>query len=55
MDVSVEIRVECIRRAKAFLQYHPDLTADLTGELWSVRESWAPVWHVDLMVGYVMV
>jgi len=36
VDVSVDVRVECIRRAKEFLQYHPDLAADLIGELWSV-------------------
>ena len=33
VDVSVEVRVECIKRAKEFLQYHPDLVDDLTGEL----------------------
>jgi len=38
VDVSVEVRVECVKRAKEFLQYHPDLVADLTGELQSFRE-----------------
>ena len=38
VDVSVEVRVECIKRAKEFLQYHPDLVADLTGELQSFKE-----------------
>lgn len=38
VDVSVDVRVECIKRAKEFLQHHPDLAADLTGELESCRE-----------------
>ncbi|KAL9973177.1 hypothetical protein ACROYT_G019595 [Oculina patagonica] len=33
VDINVDVRVECIKRAKEFLQYHPDLAADLTDKL----------------------
>ncbi len=37
VDINVDVRVECIKRAKEFLQYHPDLAADLTGELDNIQ------------------
>lgn len=31
VDISVDVRVECIKRAKEFLQHHPVLASDLAG------------------------
>ena len=39
VDISIDVRVECIKRAKEFLQHHPDLAADLAGKLCLVNES----------------
>lgn len=33
VDISVDIRVECIKRARDFLQHHPDLGSDLADKL----------------------
>lgn len=33
MDISVDVRVECVKRAKEFLKYHPDLVTDVTDKL----------------------
>lgn len=33
VDISVDVRVECVKRAKEFLKYHPDLVTDVTGDL----------------------
>lgn len=32
VDISVDVRVECVKRAKEFLKYHPDLVTDVTGD-----------------------
>lgn len=32
VDISVDVRVECIKKAKEFLQHHPDLAGDLAGK-----------------------
>lgn len=45
VDISVDVRVECIKRAKEFLQHHPVLASDLAGrccmkfieKIWSDR------------------
>lgn len=33
VDISVDVRIECIKRAKEFLRYHPGLAADITDKL----------------------
>ena len=32
VDISVDVRVECVKRAKEFLKHHPDLVTDVTGD-----------------------
>ena len=36
VDINVDVRVECVKRAKEFLKYHPDLVTDVTGEFFLV-------------------
>lgn len=33
VDISVDVRVECVKRAKEFLKHHPDLVTDVTDKL----------------------
>ena len=37
MDIVVDVRVECVKRAKEFLRHHPDLVADISGELENIQ------------------
>ena len=36
VDISVDVRVECVKRAKEFLKHHPDLVTDVTGDFFLV-------------------
>ena len=39
VDISVDVRVECIKRCKEFLKNHPDLVADIGGEFENILET----------------
>ena len=33
VDIDIDVRVECIKHAKFFFQYHPELVGEITGTL----------------------
>ena len=39
VDISVDVRVECIKRCKEFLKNHPDLVTDISGEFENILET----------------